>query len=121
LQVDYEVVVATGDYNGAGTDADVSVILKGASGFATGPHNLDTPDVDDFERRTVGYYTISGRDPGDLVMLRVQISSGAGDNPWYCQEVTVRNLYTGQMWAFPVQSWLGGGNRALTVDTFPSK
>jgi hypothetical protein len=121
LRIQYEVIVATGDVAGAGTDADVLVYLQGASGFATGPDNLDTPDVDDFERRSLGYYTITGRDVGDLTMLRVQLSSGAGDNPWYCREVTARNLITGQVWVFAVDRWLGGGNRLLTADVFPNK
>jgi hypothetical protein len=111
--IPYQVSVVTGDRGSAGTDADVKVEFVGRTGWRTGGLNLDTPDVDDFERGSVGYYTVSARDVGEVAMLRLSLSTGAGDASWYCQEVVLRHPVTGQVWVFPVNAWLQSGSLML--------
>jgi hypothetical protein len=75
--------------------------------------NLDTPDFDDFERGSVGYYTVMARDVGEVAILRLSLSTGAGDASWYCQEVVLRHPVTGQVWVFPINAWLQSGSLSL--------
>jgi hypothetical protein len=117
--IPYQVSVITADSSGAGTNADVSITLKAADGRSAGPFNLDTADWDDFERASLGKYTIQAPDFGELGTLVVSLSEGEGDEAWYCQEVTLRNTFTGQVWVFPVESWLGG-DEPLAVEISPN-
>lgn len=118
-EIEYQVIVATGDKQDAGTDGDVSITLIADDGYSSGPHTLDNEDSNDFERNTLGYYTAPSPDVGQLATLRVELKS-TGDHPeWYCREVTVRDIMTGQVWVFPVESWLGKGNGPLSVDVPP--
>jgi hypothetical protein len=41
-------------------------------------------------------------------------------NRFYYLEVTVRNLITGQVWVFPIESWLSKGNGPLSEEKSPN-
>jgi hypothetical protein len=125
-QIEYQVVVATGDLSGAGTDGAVSITLTGEDGTTSGPLKLENGlsnsflEILNFERDTLGNYTVASRDLGQLAALRVELKP-AGDAPeWYCREVTVRNPITGQVWVFSIESWLGRGNGPLSVEKPPN-
>jgi len=120
---EYQVIVATGDLPGAGTDGDVSITLTGDNGATSGPlrlnYNLSIFPINKFERDRLDTFTVSSRDIGPLASLRVELKP-AGDYPeWYCREVTVRNLITGQEWVFPIETWLGMLIGPLSVDKPP--
>jgi hypothetical protein len=122
---EYQVIVATGDLSGAGTDGIVSITLTGEDETASGPLKLENVfsnlglDKINLERNTQSHYTIRSPDIGQLASLRVELKP-AGDNAeWYCQEVTVRNLFTGEVWVFPIETWLGKSNGPLSVEKPP--
>jgi hypothetical protein len=117
--IPYQVSVITADASGAGTDADVSITLKTADARSAGPFNLDRTGADDFARASIDQFSIWAPDFGELGSLVVSLSNGEGDAAWYCQEVTLRNTITGQVWVFPVESWLGGG-KPLSVQSSPN-
>jgi hypothetical protein len=116
--IEYQLIVATGNAEGAGTDADVSVTLNGAGGISSVPQILNA-GAEDFERDSLGYYSIWAPDVGNLATLRVSISTGEGNARWYCREITLRNTMTGKMWVFPIESWLGGSS-PLSVEKPPN-
>ena len=117
---EYQVVVVTGDLSGAGTDGVVSITLIADDGTTSDPLKLENGNSNDFERNTLGNYTVTSPDIGQLAALRVELKP-EGDNPdWYCREVTVRNIITGQVWVFPIESWLGRGNGPLSVEKPPN-
>jgi len=123
--IEYQVIVTTGDFSGAGTDGAVSIMLFGEGDTSFGPLKLENDltnmglDMLNFERDTLGNFTVMSRDLGQLSALRVDLKK-AGDNAeWYCREVTVRNPITGQVWVFSIDSWLGRGNGPLSVEKTP--
>jgi outer membrane protein assembly factor BamB len=118
-QIDYQVIVTTGDLSGAGTDGDVSITLTGEDGTTSGSLKLDNGNSNDFERASLGNYTVSSRDLGELTRLRVDLKKVGDNAEWMCQEVTVRNPITGQVWVFPIEAWLGRGNGPLMVEMPP--
>jgi len=122
---EYQVVVVTGDLAGAGTDGAVSITLIDGDGSTSGPLKLENGftylglGMLNFERNTLGNYTVTTRDLGQLAALRVELKPAGNNAEWYCQEVTVRNPITGQMWVFTIDSWLGRGNGPLSVEKPP--
>jgi outer membrane protein assembly factor BamB len=118
--IEYQVIVDTGNNQNAGTDGGVFIKLAGADGSVSNKYKLDDPDKNDFERGSQGSYIMKSPDLGQLTALIVYLEKTEADADWYCQEVTVRNLMTGQVWVFPVNTWLGeGSNGPLTVEVNP--
>jgi hypothetical protein len=115
-QIEYQVTVHTGDLSGAGTDGDVYINLFGVNGISSSSLQLDDPSADDFERNTLATYTVASKDVGVLDRIKLRLAPD-GDSPdWFCEEVTVRNMLTGQVWTFPVEKWLGKGDGPLSVE-----
>ena len=120
-QIEYQVTVHTGDFSGAGTDGDVYINLFGVNGISSSSLQLDDPGADDFERDTLATYTVASKDVGVLDRIKLRLAPD-GDSPdWFCEEVVVRNMLTGQVWTFQVNSWLGKGNGPLWVEVAVSE
>jgi len=64
--IGYTIVVFTGDRPGAGTDANVSVEIRGESG-RSGIQMLDN-SIDNFERKSEDVFNIQCHDVGKLVI-----------------------------------------------------
>jgi hypothetical protein len=94
--VSYSVEVTTGDRRGAGTDANVHIVLYGANGdsgvrILDGPGNL-------FERKqtdTFGFKTI---DLGELKKIRIGHDNSGFGASWFLDKVVVTNTLTKQQW-----------------------
>ncbi|KAK9824333.1 hypothetical protein WJX72_009517 [[Myrmecia] bisecta] len=106
----YRINVTTSNIKGAGTDANVSIILFGQQDGKTtdsGAHKLENA-ANNFEKGATDVFEISCPDLGDQVS-RVQISSdGSGGlgSAWHLQQVEVEDLIRGQSWVFPCERWL---------------
>lgn len=66
VPVKYEIIVYTGDKFGAGTNANVSIILYGENGD-TGKRALKQSMRDLFERKQVDKFTIEAVDLGTVI------------------------------------------------------
>jgi hypothetical protein len=121
-KIDYQVIVTTGDLSGAGTDGDVSIMLIAEDGSTSDPLKLENKsgifgfDFFNFQSSKLDTFTVTSADIGSLGSLRVQLNPKGNSSDWYCREVTVRNPITGQVWVFPIESWLGRGNGPLSVE-----
>eukprot|EP00873_Tetraselmis_striata_P010472 jgi/Tetstr1/430736/TSEL_020527.t1 len=111
----YDVTVVTSDERGAGTDADVSIVLTG-SAATFGPYKLDAR-AEHFERGTTDVFTVEAEDVGELQQLEV-IQDGTGMGAaWLLASVEVYNRATGARVFFPCNQWLDkkhGLSRTLT-------
>eukprot|EP00047_Mylnosiga_fluctuans_P014195 m.36272 g.36272 ORF g.36272 m.36272 type:complete len:2392 (+) comp5381_c0_seq2:48-7223(+) len=102
----YKVHVYTGDKFGAGTDANVSVVIKGSNGD-TGPRELKDSEQhrNKFERNQLDTFEIEAVDLGDLEEVKVwHDNSGAGAS-WFLDRIEVE-AEGGAKSVFPCNRWL---------------
>ncbi len=78
----YLIVVKTGNVSGAGTDANVSVQLRGSKG-ATSPVLLDTPDHNDFERYQQDAFHFIANDVGDIHTITIGHDNSGAASGWF--------------------------------------
>ncbi|MBZ4400731.1 lipoxygenase family protein [Myxococcus sp. AS-1-15] len=110
MTVEYKLRIRTSTKLGAGTDANISVVLVGTRG-ESGPHVLDKPFHNDFEAGAEDVYSVQAPDDvGELVLLRFGNTGGIAadwllDHAW----VTAGE----RQWSFPFFRWVRGG---ATVD-----
>lgn len=109
MTVDYKLKIRTGAKLGAGTDANISVVLVGTQG-ESGPHTLDQRFHNDFEAGAEDVYTLRSEDLGDLLLLRFSNAGGVAAD-WLLDWVTV--TAGEKQWRFPFFRWVLGG---ATVD-----
>uniref|UniRef100_A0A670JIB8 Lipoxygenase homology PLAT domains 1 n=1 Tax=Podarcis muralis TaxID=64176 RepID=A0A670JIB8_PODMU len=112
--VPYEVTVYTSDIFGAGTDADVFIVLYGADGVCTRQKSLCQNKRERrmfFERNTVNQFIVELEDIGDI-LEKIRIGhDGAGINPgWHLDKVQIRRLLPNgkgsEKTTFPCEKWL---------------
>ncbi|XP_071795423.1 lipoxygenase homology domain-containing protein 1-like [Asterias amurensis] len=120
--VKYEVVVVTANEKGAGTDANVSIIIYGSNGDS-GKHPLKQRFRDLFEKGQTDKFTLEVLDLGDLVKLYVEHDNKGFNAGWLCDHVTITNLATGKQTLFPCGKWLdkGKGDGELYKELYPAK
>ncbi|KAJ6662996.1 hypothetical protein lerEdw1_010817, partial [Lerista edwardsae] len=112
--VPYEITVHTSDLFGAGTDADVYVVLYGANGVCTRKKSLCQNKRERrmyFERNSVNQFIVELEDIGDI-LEKVRIGhDNSGINPgWHLNEIQVRRLLPNgkgsEKTTFPCRKWL---------------
>ncbi|XP_076115119.1 polyunsaturated fatty acid 5-lipoxygenase-like [Mytilus galloprovincialis] len=104
--VSYKISVKTGDKKGAGTDANVYIILHG-KGPQTSKYNLDTFFKNDFEQGSIDDYTVDS----DVNIPEVQRIELWRDNyglfsNWYLDWIEVTNVESGITSIFPAMKWI---------------
>lgn len=104
--IKYKIIVHTGDASGAGTDANVSIILYGTLGD-TGKRELKQKGRNLFEKAQVDEFTIESLDLGDLTKLHIEHDNAMLSPDWLLDKVEVINTETGAKTAFPCNRWLG--------------
>jgi hypothetical protein len=106
---DYEVVVHTGNVDGAGTDANVSISLMGTKA-RTYEFNLDNLNRNDFERNATDRFTLRDvADIGDLRAIAIRQDMQGMYAAWFLELVVVKQLPDGPIHRFPCHRWLEGG------------
>jgi hypothetical protein len=100
----YEVIVKTGDMDGAGTDSNVYVDLLGSKG-PSGARRLDHPKHDDFEEGAEDTYKINVSDLGRLENIRVWHDGKGFGAAWYLEWITVVDRLQWRRYHFPCDKW----------------
>ncbi len=102
----YQLDIYTGDRSGAGTDANVSVVLKGERG--------DTPAVvinplisgDAFESGDHNVVQLNVPDVGDIEAVQISHDDMYAGSGWYLDKVVVTRRATGVSMEYPCYNWL---------------
>ncbi|XP_078580092.1 lipoxygenase homology domain-containing protein 1-like isoform X2 [Branchiostoma floridae x Branchiostoma japonicum] len=118
--VQYEVVTVTSDEKGAGTDANVTIILYGVNGD-TGKRQLKQKFRDLFERGQTDRFQFEALDLGELTKVRIEHDNKGFGADWMLDRVEITNLATNQQWTFPCGQWLSTkkGDGQLYKDLLP--
>ena len=108
-QVQYTVSVVTGTVKGAGTDANVSIIVYGSNGDS-GERKLDKSKThfDKFERGQTDVFDITAVDLGELTKVKIWHDDKNLGADWYLDRVEVAATLAGRtkQWTFPCNKWL---------------
>jgi len=109
LQTLYKVNVKTGDVRGAGTDANVHLIMFGEnddSGKIMLKDNTDNAKRNKFERKSLDIFTVEAVDIGDVKKIKIgHDGAGIGDG-WYVEFVEIECPSEGWRKKFPAGRWL---------------
>ncbi|NXB57045.1 LOXH1 protein, partial [Struthidea cinerea] len=112
--VPYEITVYTSDVFGAGTDADVFIVLYGSDGICTRQKSLCLNKREQrmyFERNSVNQFIVELEDIGDIIeKIRIGHNGGGLNAGWHLDRVTVRRLLPNgkgsETVTFPCERWL---------------
>ncbi|XP_075870025.1 lipoxygenase homology domain-containing protein 1 [Nelusetta ayraudi] len=103
-KVIYEVTVATGDVQNAGTDTEIYMSVFGANGSTE--EMLLQKNEDRFERGQEDTFNMEIDDIAPLRKMRLRID-GSGSRPdWFLDQVIMRNLTTEEVSVFTYEEWL---------------
>ena len=101
----YEVKVLTGDRRGAGTDANVSIVLYGEKGNSGQPKTLQN-NSNNFERGATDVFGVECDDLGNLSKIRIGHDGTGFGSGWFLDKIYVTNPISGQQWVFLCGRWL---------------
>ncbi|KAM6301572.1 lipoxygenase homology domain-containing protein 1 [Podargus strigoides] len=112
--VPYEITVYTSDIFGAGTDADVFIVLYGSDGICTQQKSLCLNKREKriyFERNSVNQFIVELEDVGDIIeKIRIGHKGGGLNSGWHLDHVTIRRLLPNgkgsETVTFPCERWL---------------
>ncbi|XP_056399217.1 lipoxygenase homology domain-containing protein 1 isoform X2 [Hyla sarda] len=112
--VPYEITVYTSDIFGAGTDADVFIVLYGRDGVCTQQKSLCVNKRERrmyFERNSVDQFIVELEDIGDVIeKIRIGHNSTGINSGWHLDRVEIRRLLPNgkgsQTVTFPCDRWL---------------
>ncbi|XP_069736464.1 lipoxygenase homology domain-containing protein 1 [Phaenicophaeus curvirostris] len=112
--VPYEITVYTSDIFGAGTDADVFIVLYGSDGICTQQKSLCLNKREQrmyFERNSVNQFIVELEDVGDIIeKIRIGHNGGGLNSGWHLDRVAVRRLLPNgkgsETVTFPCERWL---------------
>lgn len=103
----YEIKVKTGDRLGAGTDANVEIVLLDGSGRKTKPAFLDNWLRNDFEARQLDVFTIKDdTDIPDVTEIKIRRDQAGLFSDWYVEKIEVLNKRSGTASVFPILRWI---------------
>jgi len=105
----YKISVKTGDKKGAGTDANVYIILHG-KGTKTDSCNLDTFFKNDFEAGNIDDYSVtSAINIPEVQRIELWRDNHDSSSNWYLEWIEVRNPSSQMTTIFPVMKWIKAG------------
>ncbi|XP_032531612.1 lipoxygenase homology domain-containing protein 1 [Chiroxiphia lanceolata] len=112
--VPYEITVYTSDIFGAGTDADVFIVLYGCNGICTRQKSLCLNKREQrmyFERNSVNQFIVELEDVGDMIeKIRIGHKGGGLNSGWHLDRVAIRRLLPNgkgsETVTFPCERWL---------------
>ncbi|XP_054665159.1 lipoxygenase homology domain-containing protein 1 isoform X2 [Grus americana] len=112
--VPYEITVYTSDIFGAGTDADVFIVLYGSDGICTQQKSLCLNKREQrmyFERNSVNQFIVELEDVGDVIeKIRIGHKGGGLNSGWHLDRVAIRRLLPNgkgsETVTFPCERWL---------------
>ncbi|XP_071954737.1 lipoxygenase homology domain-containing protein 1-like [Antedon mediterranea] len=106
----YHVFVTTSDVRGAGTDANVYVIIFGENDD-TGLINLKSSKTNKnkFERGVTDEFVVEAVHIGDIQKIRIGHDNKGGFAGWMLDKVVIDAPSLGKKWEFPCGRWLDKG------------
>lgn len=103
----YEIKVKTGDRMGAGTDANVEIVLLDGSGKQTKPAILDNWFRNDFEANQLDVFTIKDdTDIHEVTEIKIRRDQAGLFSDWYVEKIEVLNQRSGTASVFPILRWI---------------
>jgi len=107
-RVKYNVAVRTSNnHKDAGTNAGVYIQLFGNNGKSTPLQRIDDKSVNDFEKGSLGQYTVyADENLGEVNKIKLEHDNTKDGPGWKIDEIVVNNLYT-----FSIDAWLKSDNR----------
>jgi len=112
----YRVEVETGTLEGAGTDANVLLMLYGAkradgmrlrSGYEWDLQGGKPEDfLAQFENGRKDTFTMTGVSLDSLDFITLRHTNGGGRPGWHVKSLSVKNMTTGKEWHFLIDQWL---------------
>ena len=105
--IDHWIYVKTGDRKGAGTDANIKIILHDDKGQKSPEIALDCIWRNDFERgQTDTFQAPPLKQLGALTQLELWRDNAGVAPDWYCEVIMVNDARNDQCYYFPVQRWV---------------
>ena len=111
--VSYIVDVKTGDYAGAGTDANVYLTLKGTAGESTEIRLNPFFSGNAFERNRTDQFRINARDVGAISSITIRKDNQFAGADWFLANVSVTKA--GRKSYFEHEDWLTSSKRSATM------
>ncbi|XP_048241483.1 lipoxygenase homology domain-containing protein 1-like isoform X2 [Haliotis rufescens] len=120
----YHVKVTTGNVWGAGTDANVYVILFGEEDI-TGKMFLKSSltSKNKFEKGKMDEFILECVKIGELKKIKIGHDNAGGGAAWHLDNVVIDCPSLGRMWTFPCNRWLGEkeDDGAIERELFPQE
>ncbi|KAL3842214.1 hypothetical protein ACJMK2_020253, partial [Sinanodonta woodiana] len=120
----YKIEVITGTVFGAGTDANVYIILYGDLDN-TGTYFLKSSltNKNKFEGGNKDLFNLEAVSIGELKKIKIGHDNAGGGAAWYLEQVNIDCPSLGRNWKFPCRRWLdkSKGDGALEVELFPQE
>uniref|UniRef100_A0A673VTK2 Lipoxygenase homology domains 1 n=1 Tax=Suricata suricatta TaxID=37032 RepID=A0A673VTK2_SURSU len=102
----YEVVTATGDVRGAGTDANVFITIFGENGLSPKLH-LTSKSESAFEKANVDVFRVRTNNVGLIYKIRIEHDNTGLNASWYLDRVIVTDLKRPHLrYYFNCNNWL---------------
>ncbi|XP_076825703.1 allene oxide synthase-lipoxygenase protein-like isoform X1 [Clavelina lepadiformis] len=110
-KISYNITVKTSDaYCHSGTDSSVHVELLGQNGNeSTGFLRLRHILKHDFEKGQKEHFSITAKDVGLPIILRIKLENLHKDDEWFCEYVTITICENGDKATFPIYDWVVNG------------
>ena len=121
IDANFVAHVKTGDRKGAGTDANVWLVLHDEHGKSSKETKLNSLLHNDHERGETSSYGISAANDLHGKITKVEFwrdNFGLGDD-WHVDFIKVENRKTKQIYCFPIHRWIKP-NLKYTVPEFDS-
>ncbi|XP_043544289.1 lipoxygenase homology domain-containing protein 1-like isoform X6 [Chiloscyllium plagiosum] len=106
IQADtWEVIVTTGNFHLAGTEATVIIYAYGDKG-SSGPIVLGTGKQQLFKPSSTDTFQIILVDLGEIYKIRIGHDNSSNKPGWFLEEVKLKEFNTGRVICLPVNRWL---------------
>ncbi len=121
------VTVQTGNKIGAGTDANVFLIIYGDKS-ETEKLNLTKENASGllnklFEKGQTDVFNLKAANAGEIKRINISHDGRGIGNGWFIEHIKIENLTTKKTFNFPVSRWLDEdeGDKKTAVDLFPNQ
>ncbi|XP_066103488.1 lipoxygenase homology domain-containing protein 1 isoform X2 [Saccopteryx bilineata] len=102
----YEVVTATGDVRGAGTDANVFITIFGENGLSPKLH-LTSKSKSAFAKANVDVFRVRTNNVGLIYKIRIEHDNTGSNSSWYLERVILTDTKRPHLrYFFNCNSWL---------------
>jgi ferredoxin-fold anticodon binding domain-containing protein len=104
----YQIKVFTGSARGAGTDANVFIVIEGVKGKTNEINLKYGNNVNLFEDGQCDTFAVDGADVGEITFLNIRHDDTGIGSDWLLDHTEIIDHATGLSWTFPCNDWLKG-------------